>query len=66
VNRVDASTGTGRIREKAGDLFPAVFFVPADPCVLRYEPSVKPVVDRGCPVMEAIERIAGMAEKGDE
>jgi CO dehydrogenase maturation factor len=60
VNRADASTDRRKIREMAGELFSAVVFVPADPCIPAHEPSVKPVVEQKCPVMDAVEKIAGM------
>jgi CO dehydrogenase maturation factor len=60
VNRAGGSTDRKHIREMAEGLFSAVVFVPADPCISRFEPSVKPVVEQGCPVMETVERIAGM------
>jgi CO dehydrogenase maturation factor len=61
VNRVNGSTDKKKVRDMVGDLFSAVVFVPSDPCISRYEPSVVPVVDQGCPVMDAVEKIAGIA-----
>jgi CO dehydrogenase maturation factor len=60
VNKANGSTDKKKIREMAEGLFSGIIFVPADTCISRYEPSVKPVVDQGCPVMETVERIAGM------
>jgi CO dehydrogenase maturation factor len=66
ANRVGDSINKQKVREMAADLFSAVMFVPSDPCISRYEPSVRPVVDQGCPVMETVERIAGMVVHGRE
>jgi CO dehydrogenase maturation factor len=60
VNRLNGSTDKKKVHDMAGDLFSAVMFVPSDPCIPRYEPSVRPVVEQGCPVMETVERIAGI------
>lgn len=60
VNRTGPATDRKKILEDAKSLFPAVVFIPVDPCIPRYEPSVKPVVVKGCPVMETLDKIAGV------
>ncbi|NYT21684.1 MAG: AAA family ATPase [Methanomicrobiales archaeon] len=55
VNRVEQGTDRQELREKIGNEFPAIRFIPADPCVGRHEPSVGPVIDEGCPVVEAVQ-----------
>ncbi len=55
VNRVEKGTDRQKLREKIGGDFPAVRLIPADPCIPRHEPSVLPVIDEGCPVVEAVQ-----------
>ncbi len=54
VNRVEQGEDRQKLREKIGDDFPAVRFIPADPCIPRFEPSVLPVIDQGCPVVDVV------------
>jgi CO dehydrogenase maturation factor len=60
VNRTDGSLDRKKIRETAGVHFSATIFVPSDPCISRYDPSVIPVVQGTCPSMEPLERFAEM------
>ncbi len=60
VNRADGSTDEKKIREMAEGLFSGIVFIATDPCIPRHEPSVLPVIEQGCPVMETVERIAGI------
>lgn len=56
VNRVPGE-GTG-IRQEMEGLFGQVWLLPQDPCIPRFEPSVIPVVEQHCPVMEKIGDLA--------
>jgi len=57
VNRVERSTDRQKMREKIGNDFRNVRFIPADSCVARHEPSVLPVIEEGCSVVEAVDGI---------
>jgi CO dehydrogenase maturation factor len=57
VNRVERSIDRQKLQEKIGNDFRNVRLIPVDPCVARHEPSVLPVMDEGCPVVEAVRGI---------
>jgi CO dehydrogenase maturation factor len=57
VNRSDRRTDQRKIQETAGKLFSATVFIPSDPCIYRYEPSVEPVVEERCASIEAVEKL---------
>lgn len=58
VNRVHAATDIKKIRDEMGGIFQDLWFLPDDPCITRNEPSVIPVVENHCPVMEKVEHLA--------
>ena len=54
VNRVEQGIDRQALREKLGAGFSTIRYIPADPCIARHEPSVVPVFEGQCPVVEAV------------